>query len=176
MVSDNYFSLESLNLNKRKKDLEKIVWENTKIHKKIVNKGATFSVKKLDEDYKLSLKYKKNLLKKFGDTQIKKEKRKKLPKLGKADHKKNKKSLHEEAENNKEDEKPFWNNEDYKQVFVDFKTGELDLENSKEEEKEEEKGENSGNNNKKENLVTEKNEVFLTENPEDRTLRERSPR
>lgn len=147
-----------MNLNKRKQDLQKIIRENTKIHKKIVNKGATFSVKKLDEDYKLSLKYKKNLLKKFGDTQKKKEKRKKLPKLGKVGGK-NKKKLFEETDQNNEDKKLFWSGEDYKQVFVDYNSGEVELEKSEED--------NLENKSKEENSVTEKNENLQKENPDD---------
>lgn len=70
----------SLNFNFRNKVSEKIMEENEKILQKLRAKGATFSVKKLNDDYKLSLQYKKNLSRRqFNSPNNKLQK--KLPKI-----------------------------------------------------------------------------------------------
>ena len=55
---------KTLNMNYRKKQLEKIAYENDFIMKQITNKESSLSNKKLKEDYLQSLKYKKTLSKK----------------------------------------------------------------------------------------------------------------
>ena len=54
----------TLNFNFRKKQLEKIAYENLFLMEKLKTKEATVSLKKLNEEYLQSLKYKKNLAKK----------------------------------------------------------------------------------------------------------------
>ena len=98
------FTPASLNLYKRKRDIEKITSENELIHKKLMSKEATLSMKQLDRDYKISLKYKKNLSKNFlvdspkkvhkkdkKDKKEKKEKKERMKSLKDKQHKKSKK-------------------------------------------------------------------------------------
>lgn len=72
--------INSLNFNFRSKVSEKIMMENEKILEKLRAKGATINKKKMDEEYRLSLQYKKNLTRRqFFDSP--KNKQKKLPKI-----------------------------------------------------------------------------------------------
>lgn len=99
--SETVFTPASLNLYKRKRDIEKITSENELIHKKLMSKEATLSMKQLDRDYQISLKYKKNLSKNFlVDSPKKVHKKEKKDKKEKRD-KKEKKEKKERKERNK---------------------------------------------------------------------------
>ena len=74
--------VKSLNINFRNKITRKIIEENELILQKLSSKGATISLKKFDEEFKLSLKYKKNLTRRlFNESPKKGLKKKKLPKI-----------------------------------------------------------------------------------------------
>lgn len=74
--------VKSLNINFRNKITRKIIEENELILQKLSSKGSTISLKKFDEEFKLSLKYKKNLTRRiFNESPKKGLKKKKLPKI-----------------------------------------------------------------------------------------------
>lgn len=74
-------AVKSLNIKFRNKMTRKIIEENELMLNKLSSKGATISVKKLNEDFKLSLAYKKNLTRRlFNEGPIGINK-KKLPKI-----------------------------------------------------------------------------------------------
>jgi Hemingway/CFA97 len=80
-----YYNPGGLNENYKKRELEKITHENDLMYQRLSTKEPTVSVKKMDEDYKQSLKYKKKISKKNFFMHTAKSSKKKL--IKKVDHK-----------------------------------------------------------------------------------------